>query len=226
MPFISGVNSLLSWVIATCTVRLTAKSKNIFLPQESHWLNHYYKPVVRFAHWWVYWGCESVMSGHAAVDACDCSARCVCAPPQYYPAPAVSASPARRLEGLCQGPGCCMVFLVEAHGWRQSGPVPGTETSSRCSHTDTCQTAKGRMLCKICVITFYHYQTDRRVEENELLTAREKSMWHRLRANTVGASGCENKALNKLKMNCGECGHRYFVRGRCQESYLNLTIMT
>ena len=77
------------------------------------------------------------MSGHAVVDACDCSARCGCAPPQYYSAPVVSASPAQQPEGLCRGPGCCRVFLVEAHGQRQCGHVPGTENCSRCSHTNT-----------------------------------------------------------------------------------------
>lgn len=55
-------------------------------------------------------------SAHAGFDACDRTARCVGARPQYDPAPVGSASPAQWPEELYQGPGCCRVFLEEAHG--------------------------------------------------------------------------------------------------------------
>lgn len=54
--------------------------------------------------------CESVVSGHAGVDARDHSAYCV-----WDPVQADSASLVWQPVELYPGPGCCRVFQVEAH---------------------------------------------------------------------------------------------------------------
>lgn len=143
MPFISGANGWLSWVITACTIGFLMFWATQ-LPQESHWWSLVVKPVVHFGEFTLSLLRSWVISGHAAAHGCDRSARCVC-----DPVPAVSASPARWPAELYPGPGCCRVSQVEARGWRQSDPALGAERSSRCSRRDTCQGAKGWTLGRV-----------------------------------------------------------------------------